>query len=603
MHFKSQLMEKNIAPRLGEIIYGSSIPSESLRISSLEKQGLIRKIAPRLYTSNLQESPEVIIKRNWFKILAKQYHGALLSHRSALEFRPAMGEHVFLTYTYTKKIKLPGLVIHFIKGPKAIEGDNPFFDSLYVSQQARAFLENLQETRKTADVPKTLSLKEVEEKLEMILRIQNEDALNSLRDTARTIAPELGMKKEFKKLDKIIGALLTTKESSILTSETAKARSSGEPFDPDRITLFEKLYNVLAGEVFPEYSEKNQTQKSYQNFAFFEGYFSNYIEGTKFEVAQALAIVNSQTPLPARDEDSHDILGTYKIVADRSEMSIRPKDTKHFLDILQYRHKTILEVRISKNPGHFKDKNNYAGDTKFVDFELVKGTLKKGFEYYQTLRNPFARAAYMMFFITEVHPFLDGNGRMARIMMNAELTSERQSKIIIPTVYREDYMLALKRLTGQSDPAPYVKMLQRVYEFSKNIFDDDLKAMQKYLIACNAFREPTEAKMKIIGALELNGYKAEEISNASGKRIHLRDIKIPNINLADFHLNYRIVSMTGVVNTSPIHFVVGPYHTNPSSAEINVDVEVPDNCRFYIQLKNESNPHFHGTGRLEYILQ
>ena len=53
-----------------------------------------------------------------------------------------------------------------------------------------------------------------------------------------------------------------------------------------------------------------------------------------------------------------------------------------------------------------------------------------------------------MFLLSEIHPFLDGNGRLARVMMNAELVRENQSKIIIPTVFREDYMGALKKLTN-----------------------------------------------------------------------------------------------------------------------------------------------------------
>jgi len=50
-----------------------------------------------------------------------------------------------------------------------------------------------------------------------------------------------------------------------------------------------------------------------------------------------------------------------------------------------------------------------------------------------------------MFLLSEVHPFLDGNGRLARVMMNAELTEGNQSKIIIPAVFREYYMGALKK--------------------------------------------------------------------------------------------------------------------------------------------------------------
>ena len=53
---------------------------------------------------------------------------------------------------------------------------------------------------------------------------------------------------------------------------------------------------------------------------------------------------------------------------------------------------------------------------------------------------------------TDEHPFTDGNRRISRIMMNAELVAADQSKIIIPTVFREDYLNALRRLTRRNDP-------------------------------------------------------------------------------------------------------------------------------------------------------
>jgi len=56
--------------------------------------------------------------------------------------------------------------------------------------------------------------------------------------------------------------------------------------------------------------------------------------------------------------------------------------------------------------------------------ELVEGTLAKGFEIYRSLTAPLHRAIFMMFLISEVHPFADGNGRAARIMMNAELIAQ-----------------------------------------------------------------------------------------------------------------------------------------------------------------------------------
>jgi hypothetical protein len=411
---------------------------------------------------------------------------------------PTPNGHIFLTYTYTQKIILPGLTIHFLEGPSKIEGDHALFGNLHVSQEARAFLENLQEARRRSAEAKTLTISQIEERLEATIRARGENGLNALRDQARVISSKLGMQHEFKKLNQIISELLATGKSKHLTSSVGIARSLGEPFDPVRIELFESLYEELAGKIFPQHRDKNISTKSYKTFAFFEGYFSNFIEGTEFTIAEAKEIIKTETPLPTRDEDSHDLLGTYRIVANKNEMAICPSNAKDFLDILRTRHAILLQSRISKKPGEFKDKNNRAGNTEFVDKELVAGTLKKGFEWYSLLQEPFAKATYMMFLISEVHPFLDGNGRIARVMMNAELSAKGLSKIIIPTVYREDYMGALRKLTRQRTADAYVRMLLRAYEFSSTLHGESIDKMEKHLIACDAFKDPKEGKLKIL---------------------------------------------------------------------------------------------------------
>lgn len=491
-------MGKIPSSKVQEIVFASSNKAESRRIGALLKKGEIRKIAPRIYTSNFSDEPASIIKRNWFHILSGLYPDALLSHRSALEFVPTSNSYIFLTYTYTEKVQLPGLTIQFLDGPSRIEGDNVFFGNLHASQEARAFLENLQETKRKAAEPKILTRSEIEERLEAIIRARGENGLNVLRDKAKEISSKLGMESEFKKLDQLISDLLATGKSKGLTSPAAIARSLGEPLDPDRIKLFESLYEELAGKIFPQYIDQNTSVKSYKTFAFFEGYFSNFIEGTEFTVGEAKEIIETETPLPARDEDSHDILGTYRIVSDKNEMAICPANANEFLDIMRRRHAILLQSRVSKKPGEFKDKNNRAGNSEFVDKQLVVGTLKKGFEWYSLLQEPFAKAVYMMFLVSEVHPFLDGNGRIARVMMNAELSARGMSKIIIPTVYREDYMGALRKLTRQRVADAYVRMLLRAYEFSSTLVGDSIDEMEKHLIECDAFKEPKEGKLKII---------------------------------------------------------------------------------------------------------
>lgn len=137
-------------------------------------------------------------------------------------------------------------------------------------------------------------------------------------------------------------------------------------------------------------------------------------------------------------------------------------------------------------------RNNHAGETYFVDYNLVKGTLRKGYEFYQALREPFARAMMMLFIVSEVHPFNDGNGRISRIMMNAELTHAGEAKIIIPTVFRDDYILTLRRLTRQGEPDAIIRAMQRVRLFSSQLKADNVPALIEYLQSCNAFKQSNE---------------------------------------------------------------------------------------------------------------
>ncbi len=87
-------------------------------------------------------------------------------------------------------------------------------------------------------------------------------------------------------------------------------------------------------------------------------------------------------------------------------------------------------------------------------------------------------------------------GRIARVMMNAEFVNQNQSKILIPTVYREDYILALRKLTRQREPEAYIRMLIKIHEFSAKVTGENMEEMQKFLQDSNAFLEPEEGHLK-----------------------------------------------------------------------------------------------------------
>lgn len=481
-----------------EIIFASSDPNESRQISSLEKSGKLKQIAPKIYTSNLKDSAENIVRRNIIDILVWRYPNAIISHRSAHEMRPTKAGCLFLTTTYSKRITdLPGLTINLMKGKPAAQDDIKF-NGIFISSEYRWILENMQVARKDGDESKTLPVAVIEGKLEKILLNGGEAKLNQYRDKLREVSVELDMTKEFDRINKIISALLSTHSSSVLQSNSARAISMGLPYDAGRAELLEILFDAIKDEYFIERVNRNTDEESFRLFSFFESYFSNYIEGTEFEIDEAKQIVDSGIPVPRRDEDSHDILGTFKVLSNRHEMGLVPENINDLYAILQRRHSILLSGRPQMEPGVFKSKNNRAGNTEFVDYRLVKGTLNYGFKYYAALKDPFARAIYMMFLISEVHPFNDGNGRIARVMMNAELVRADQTRIIVPTVFREDYILALRKLTRQKVPTAYINVMSKLHKFSDNLYGSDFNELKEYLRECNAYEEPSAAKLEII---------------------------------------------------------------------------------------------------------
>ncbi len=83
---------------INEIVFGSASTRESTAISRDVRAGRLRRIAPKLYTTNLIDPPESIIRRHLYRILSHYYPKAVVSHRSALEGGVSRDDTLFLTY-------------------------------------------------------------------------------------------------------------------------------------------------------------------------------------------------------------------------------------------------------------------------------------------------------------------------------------------------------------------------------------------------------------------------------------------------------------------------------------------------------------------------
>jgi hypothetical protein len=475
------------AEALPPVLFPGTTSTERRKLARLKAAGRIRPVGPRLYVSVPEAETARRLQQTWSTIVARLFPDALITHRTALEFRPSPEGEIFITASSNRSVSYPGLTLRFIRGPGPLP-DDPKFLTIRASSQARAFLENL-----SARLPaRVLPIEQLETRLELLLDLGGEAELTKLRDRAREIARELGWRQELARLEGLIGTLLGTRQE-YLASARARARAMGEPFDAACLERLQLLFAELRNPL-PELEDSFDAPDHFKNKAFFESYFSNYIEGTTFEIAEAEEIIFGKKIPSSRPKDAHDIIGTFAVVSDRGAMRQSPVDLEGLLHLLRARHARMMARRPEAEPGTFKNKPNRAGDTEFVHPEYVLGTLRKGMELCSDLRPGLPRAIFLMFLVTDVHPFVDGNGRAARIMMSSELISAGQSTIIIPTVFRDDYLQSLRALTRRNRPAPLVQAMAKAQRFSHLSFSpypQILKELQRR----SWFREPDEARI------------------------------------------------------------------------------------------------------------
>lgn len=484
--------------RSPEVVFADA--STSKRYQREVAAGRMRRIARGLYTPNLQDGLEVIVQRNRLEIVDHLFPGSVVSHRSAIEIGAALQPHLFVSGAVGKarNLVLPGLTIHLLPGAGPLPGDIPF-KRFHVAGQARYLLENLLPSRGAADQRKAIPLAQLERRLADMLVARGPTQLNQLRDEARALAPQLGLEGEAQRLDALIGALLGTQPDDVVSDPQTLRRANAQPYDLDRLRLLESLALALREVRTPDFRATPDLRGNPQvlhTFAFMEAYFSNFIEGTEFDVDEAREVVFDGLRLPQRRDDSHDILNTYRLLADTFEMSRTPDSPEAFVDLLRTRHWQILQHRTDKRPGEFKLQRNRAGNSVFVEPALVAGTLVEAFALYHALPHALARAIFIQIAVSEVHPFDDGNGRLSRAMMNAELTAANECRIIIPTVYRDDYITTLKAFSRTRQIDPVIRMFERAQAFTASMDYADYAAAKASFTAANAFENDRDAQLR-----------------------------------------------------------------------------------------------------------
>ena len=94
-----------------------------------------------------------------------------------------------------------------------------------------------------------------------------------------------------------------------------------------------------------------------------------------------------------------------------------------------------------------------------MSVEAVRECMPVFFELLRAETNPAVRVVLGHFIFVFIHPFLDGNGRTARFLMNVMLAAAGQPWTVIKVENRAAYMVALEAASVREDIVPFAKFL------------------------------------------------------------------------------------------------------------------------------------------------
>ena len=165
-------------------------------------------------------------------------------------------------------------------------------------------------------------------------------------------------------------------------------------------------------------------------------------------------------------------------------------DEKAVLDI----HKTILIGLDDTNAGFYRNcRVRISGSNTILPNPLKVPELME--DFYKWLKDSLddepltAIMAHLKF--VSIHPFTDGNGRTARLLMNALLLKYGYAPIIVRPTDRKKYLAAIENYQTKNDKETYIKFMLRILNRSMkiaiNMFEIENMSTQSELLTISKY--------------------------------------------------------------------------------------------------------------------
>jgi len=229
-----------------------------------------------------------------------------------------------------------------------------------------------------------------------------------------------------------------------------------------------------------------------KQFAIELAYNSNAIEGNTLTLRETKLVIEEGITIKGKTLREHFEAINHQKAFEFLEGIIKPK-TQITEKIIKEIHKIIITGIDDEYAGRYRDVNvRILGAIKSPPrFEKVPREMRKYIEH--ITKNPeklnvIELAAIIHYRLVEIHPFTDGNGRCARLLMNLFLMRQGYPITMVLKVDRKKYYNTLKE-ADKGNLNPFIDFISRDVERSLDLYLDAFKKGSEYISLAEASKD------------------------------------------------------------------------------------------------------------------
>ena len=193
-------------------------------------------------------------------------------------------------------------------------------------------------------------------------------------------------------------------------------------------------------------------------------YSSNALEGNTLTISETKILLEDGITVGGRPlKDCYEAVGHSAAYDFMLELA-RQQNMSITEDTVKTLHRLFYKKVDADQAGHYRTIQAYISGTEYIapspeDVPQLMKHLANQIRSSRSTLHPIELAAMAHKRLVDIHPFVDGNGRTARLLMNLILVNAGYGVVSIPPIWRNDYINALSASRWSNDMEPLSELI------------------------------------------------------------------------------------------------------------------------------------------------